>query len=168
MAPKYLLALALVAPLALTGCRDTSRDDYAAPIDSSVKALRITDQYRGLSDDFRGDKNTAAAKATIYWVDGRGSQAALVTYGSSSCPSVPEKVQVVSATRINLIMKPDPSGACTADLGPYTTEFRSPNQLNLKQPIRVALKYPGRDGQGSRMTLTLPPPDGYVPKSSAK
>lgn len=144
MKAKHLLGVTLLLPLLLSACTDNSgpRGDVAGPIDTSVQPIKITDQYRGVEAFFDGPNYDSTGGPAIRWRDETRTAATLLTYGSGSCPNIPEKIQVLSTTKVTLMMKAY-SEPCTADLSAYTTRFTMPDQVSRKQAVTVTLKTPG-------------------------
>lgn len=133
-----LAALFMLA--ALTGC------STAAP----GQPIHLVRTYQGTA--LRQSSQTSSdAHPAVYWITGR-HDAALTAYGSSSCPPIPESIEVVAPTRISVHLK-DYSGACTADLGATTSEFELPAAVSRRQPVRVTLQASGT----TATTLQLQP-----------
>jgi hypothetical protein len=89
----------------------------------------------------------------VSW-DGDG-RLAVVTYGSSSCPTAPADVTVAGDQELVLHIAPlhpdqDP---CTADVAPRTTEVEVPDGVSSGEELTVRLRYP----TGEEETVVLPP-----------
>ena len=93
---------------------------------------------------------------------------AIVTFGSSSCPSVPNRVVVdgrhtisiylVTGSRIGnaLIAHPPPSGACTADWGSTGIAVAvDPTRIDVHRALTIRIAYPG--SLGPPTTVIAPP-----------
>jgi hypothetical protein len=90
----------------------------------------------------------------VAWADG-GERLAVVTQGSSSCPSGPTDVAVVGDQELRLEIGSlfpgrDP---CTADMATTTTEVDLPDGLSADEPVTVRLRY----AEGGERTVLLPP-----------
>lgn len=131
-------ALSLLA--ALTGC------STAAP----GQPVHLVRTYSGTAVP-QSNQASSDARPTVYWITGR-RDAALTSYGSSSCPPVPGSIEVLSPTRISVHMKDYP-GACTADAAATTSEFGLPSAVSRRQNVRVTLL---ASGMGAT-TLRLAP-----------
>ncbi len=84
----------------------------------------------------------------VAWADG-GRRLAVTTYGSSSCPTGPERVEVVGAQEVRVEIEPlfpgrDP---CTADMAPRTTEVELPEGVSAAEPLTVLLDHDGEQEQ---------------------
>ena len=92
---------------------------------------------------------------------------AIATMGSSSCPSVTDRLVVVnrdairihlvtgSWRRTQLVAKPPASGACTADWGATAMAVAiDPSRVDVHRRLTIRLYYPGSTKPG---TLTAPP-----------
>jgi hypothetical protein len=64
----------------------------------------------------------------------------VVTFGSGSCPSVPDSITVLDPGRLVLHFPLLPNGACTADLSPTISTFTTPN-LDQTGVVAVQLVY---------------------------
>lgn len=133
-----LAALSMLA--ALTGC------STAAP----GQPVHLVRTYQGTALQ-QSSQTSSDAHPTVYWITGR-RDAVLTAYGSSSCPPIPEAIEVASPTRITMHLKRY-SGACTADLGATTSEFELPSTVSRRQTVRVTLQAGGT----TATTLQLQP-----------
>ena len=125
---RPLLAITMLVSLALTGC--TAQQAGAVDVE-------ILTHFRDTALPQR-DGNSSDMVPTIYWTDSTRATVGLTTYGSSSCPLYPTRLTVVADNRIELLMKTY-TGACTADLGPYTSEFTLPDSVSRRVPVTVTL-----------------------------
>lgn len=76
---------------------------------------------------------------------GDGERFAVVTMGSSSCPSVATELAVEAADHLTLAFAPSSRETCTADLSPTTHEFRLPNGIT-ERPVTITVSYESWDG----------------------
>lgn len=132
MDTRHLSGVSLLCALLLTGCT-------SGPGGSE---LVVTEQYPGAGRAV-GDLASDGTHAVVAWLDGERRAVSLTTWGSSSCPAVPTAIRVVSPTSVRLGIKTY-SGACTADLAPYTTEFAVPSGVSRNEPVELSLDVPGR------------------------
>ncbi len=84
----------------------------------------------------------------VAWAEG-GRRLAVTTYGSSSCPTGPRKVEAVGAQEVRVEVEPlfpgrDP---CTADMAPRTTEVELPQGVSADVPLTVLLDHDGEQEQ---------------------
>ena len=63
------------------------------------------------------------------WIE-RGESLSLTTWGSGSCPSVPESIDVVSAGRIVVNIDDSVPTQCTMDLSPHTSKIELPDDVD--------------------------------------
>ena len=75
------------------------------------------------------------------WIE-EGQMLAVVTEGSSSCPLVGERIDVVKPAGegnvVRIVLKEIPAdAACTRDLVPHTTEFYTPEAVTTTEPLLV-------------------------------
>jgi len=73
------------------------------------------------------------------WVQD-GTRFAVVTFGSSSCPSVATALTVEAEDRLSLMLGRSPNDPCTADMAPTTHEFELPDGITGK-PITITVGY---------------------------
>lgn len=83
----------------------------------------------------------------VAWIDD-GTQFAVVTMGSSSCPPSARDVVVDAPDRLTIVFEPSPNEVCTADYGPTTHAFTLPTEIT-QRPITVVVD------DGIRTELTL-------------
>lgn len=76
---------------------------------------------------------------------------AIVTWGSSSCPSIPTALTVEARDRIAVTFSPSPNDPCTANMAPTTHEFTLPDDVTAS-PVIIDVSY---DGRPETDTLTL-------------
>jgi hypothetical protein len=79
---------------------------------------------------------------------------AILTTGSSSCPSVPDRLVVVTPNVLDIhlavgswvhdgpVADPPPSGVCTADYGTTRMVLVIPSRIRVQQRLTVRLFYP--------------------------
>jgi hypothetical protein len=63
----------------------------------------------------------------------------VVTYGSSSCPTVADSPAEYSGARLVVTLKSPSSGSCTMDLAATTTVVAVPDAVDESAPVRVDL-----------------------------
>lgn len=88
----------------------------------------------------------------VAWADG-GRRLAVTTYGSSSCPTGPQRVEVTGAQEVRVEIEPlfpgrDP---CTADMAPRTTDVELPEGVSADAPLTVLLDH---DGEQEEVVLS--------------
>jgi hypothetical protein len=70
---------------------------------------------------------------------GRG-QLAVVTWGSSGCPGLPDRLDVPSPDQLTVTVQQNPpDGSCTADLAATTSVVKVPATLVLGAPVTVTI-----------------------------
>lgn len=76
----------------------------------------------------------------VQWAD-RSRMIAVSLWGSSSCPSEPDAVEVVTRDRLAITTRARSGflGACTADLAVRTYEIRVPASVSTSQPLTVTV-----------------------------
>lgn len=95
---------------------------------------------------------TGAPAPAIAWVND-GQYLAVTTYGSSSCPAGPQRIDVVADQEIEVRLGgvfPD-RNVCTADLGPYVTVVKLPQGVTPAEPLTARF---------GKRTATLPAATG--------
>jgi hypothetical protein len=80
---------------------------------------------------------------------------AVVTFGSSGCPGLPERLDVPRSNLLTVTVKAPDSGPCTADLAPTTSVIEVPKALDVTQGVTVTII----DGTYGA-TVALPPRTG--------
>lgn len=103
-----------------------------------------TKTYRGIVEW----TETKTSETAASWVT-PGSTFAITTWGSSSCPDVPVKVEGTTDS-ITVAFESNSQEACTADLAPTTHEFPLPKGTR-EENVSVQVK-----GLGKPVTLQLP------------
>ena len=108
-----------------------------------VGAVQVTDD--------RGQPRVSAA-----WID--PSTIAVTTWGSSSCPTRPVKIERTTESEVEVrVQRTDDGGDCDADIAPTTNEVDLPSGVSTAAPLDVVVHV----GEGPIPRLTLrPPPDG--------
>ncbi|MET4158154.1 hypothetical protein [Agromyces sp. PvR057] len=64
----------------------------------------------------------------------------VVTIGSSSCPVVAERVQVLASDELQIDFGPSPHDPCTADAAATTHVFELPSTVDGR-PVTVRIQY---------------------------
>ncbi len=105
----------------------------------------------GVSDTFRDD---------VVWTS--AGRMAVVTYGSSGCPKLPVRLDVLASDRLNLTVEALSSGPCTADLAATTSVIEVPKTLDVILGVTVTV-LDGRYGA----TVSLPPETGAGARQDA-
>ena len=83
---------------------------------------------------------TAPGKPAARWVE-RGETFAVTLWGSGTCPPVPTRLQSdPAAGRIILTISENYKGACTADLGPYTSVVRLDQDMPAEDPVDLVIR----------------------------
>jgi hypothetical protein len=80
---------------------------------------------------------------------------AVVTFGSSGCPGLPERLDVPRSNLLTVTVKAPDSGPCTADLAPTTSVIEVPKALDVTQGVTVTIIDGSYGG-----TVALPPRTG--------
>jgi hypothetical protein len=101
--------------------------------------------YRGVPPGF-----TSSFRDGAVWTAAGGM--AVVTYGSSSCPALPVRLDVSANNHLKVTVNPLSSGPCTADLAPTTSVIEIPNALDITRGVTVTIT-----GDGYGATVSLPP-----------
>ena len=127
---------ALAAAFLLTGCTVTG----------------ATASFAGVPDEHDVSQESEADDSGLqaFWVED-GSAVAIAISGSSTCPVVGTRINVVSpagdGNTISIDTAPLPDRPCTMDFVPHTTVFWTPNTVTTAEPLVVQV--------GDR-TVTLP------------
>lgn len=83
---------------------------------------------------------TTPGQPSARWVE-RGKTFAVTLWGSGTCPPVPTRVQAdPAAGQIIVTISEDYKGACTADLGPYTSVVRLDNDMPAQDPVDLIIR----------------------------
>jgi hypothetical protein len=100
--------------------------------------------------DSRGDPRAAVA-----WV--AADQIAVTTFGSSSCPKRPVKIERENDHRVRVrVRRTERANGCNADLSPTTSNVRLPRGLATDAPLEVVID----DGATRSPHLTVRSPRG--------
>jgi hypothetical protein len=99
---------------------------------------------------------TPAFRDDAVWMT--GGRMAVVTYGSSSCPALPIRLDVSANNNLKVTVNPLSSGPCTADLAPTTSVIEIPKALDITRGVTVTIT---GDGYGATVTLPPRPSDGH-------
>ncbi|MGG7507170.1 hypothetical protein [Plantibacter sp. YIM 135249] len=129
-----IAAAALTGALLLAGCS-------GAPFSSDYAGVPTNAPNESSNDP---SANTPVA---VWTTD--GTSIALTTFGSSSCPAAPTKVEVVSATKLSMPLKATGGEVCTADFAPHTYEIPKPDGIDASKSITIDF--------GHTLTATLAP-----------
>jgi hypothetical protein len=98
----------------------------------------------------RGEPRVSAA-----WVE--AGTIAITTWGSSSCPTRPVKIERVSESDVEVrVQRTDGTDDCSADAAPTTNQVDLPSGVSTAVPLDVVV----HDGQGPIPRLVLRPPPG--------
>jgi hypothetical protein len=87
------------------------------------------------------DEEALGEGPQVVWLE-EGAQLALVIGGSSTCPSVGEKIRVLdkagegNRVAIDLVERPEDE-VCTMDFVPHTTVFWTPTDVTTTEPLTV-------------------------------
>jgi len=66
----------------------------------------------------------------LAWVSDEGESLTVVTFGSSSCPYIAVRIEVLTARQLAIDFEKGPAEACTDDLAPRTHVFAVPEGLD--------------------------------------
>jgi hypothetical protein len=121
--PRFPLRLVIAAAacagaLTLAGC---------AP-QASVSSKPIT-AYKGEPKGIEAPASSAGGAPWAVWLDKDGDEFAVTLYGSDQCPPKATGYKVVSADQITITL-PKQADSCGDGYTPYTTEFRTPPNLD--------------------------------------
>jgi hypothetical protein len=120
--PFLSIALALV----LAGCSAPTTIAYA----TYDRAPAGFDSSGGL---LNGEPSAA-------WLLGKKSFA-IVTFGSSSCPPIPIKLDATPPSAMALTFVPSQNQPCGAEMGATTHQFYLPEGMDVGAPIEVHVVY---------------------------
>ncbi len=87
------------------------------------------------------DEEALGEEPQVVWLR-EGAQLAVVIGGSSSCPSVGERIRVLekadqgNRVAIDLVERPEDE-VCTMDFVPHTTVFWTPTDVTTTEPLTV-------------------------------
>lgn len=81
------------------------------------------------------------------WLDA-GAKFAVVLSGSSSCPTFPSSVEVLTAHHLKLNLATRNAPACTADMAPRTYVLKTPVDLDVSKEVTLEF---------GETTVVLPP-----------
>ena len=112
-------------PFLLTGC--------GAP------TTIASDTYAGVPDGVAETVNLFSAEPVAVWVE--GNILAVVTVGSGSCPPVPTAISATDAANIAITFVRSPVSPCSADLGPTTHEFATPEGIDTSGEVTVNVHF---------------------------
>lgn len=141
-----LAAAALASVLLLAAC-----NPGGAPAESFT-GLPVTDHAGTPAEGDEGDDGAGAGDdhsleeavqegPQVVWLR-QGAQLALVVGGSSSCPTVGERIRVLdeagegNRVAIELVERPE-GEICTMDFVPHTTVFWTPTDVTTTEPLVV-------------------------------
>ncbi|MDO9590831.1 MAG: hypothetical protein Q7J04_06785 [Microcella sp.] len=66
----------------------------------------------------------------IGWVSDDGASITIVTFGSSSCPYIAVRIEVLTVRQLAIDFEKAPAEACTDDLAPRTHVFAVPDGID--------------------------------------
>jgi hypothetical protein len=133
-----VVAVAVASVFLLSACNPSPRpvEDFAG--------LPVSDHAgeEGTGDDEgHADEETLTEGLSAQWV-GQGGQLAVTILGSSTCPNVGTRVNVIDpageGNRVSVDVAEIPADqVCTMDLVPHTTIFWSPVFVTTTEPLVV-------------------------------
>ncbi|MBF4571299.1 hypothetical protein ITJ64_02100 [Herbiconiux sp. VKM Ac-1786] len=125
LVPAVLVATAFA--FVLTGCTETGP----------------TQNFSGLPDEEEiatESEGGADQGLQAFWLQ-EGSQIAVAISGSSSCPVVGSRIDVVEPENegnvVEITTRPISSGPCTMDFVPHTSVFWTPDDVTTAEPLTV-------------------------------
>ncbi|WP_125773129.1 hypothetical protein [Antribacter gilvus] len=116
-----------------------------APVDAAAMPLEPGATGRGLPDGVPGSMDSPAGAA---WSPEEGLLY-VVTYGSSSCPSLAEPEATADGGTVTVSLLPPKDGMCTMDWAPTTTVVAVPAGTDEAAPVSMVL--------GTHGTVEVPP-----------
>jgi hypothetical protein len=133
-------ALAAVSML-LAGCAQPE-DDGSAVDQQRLQKPEVLSVGQGLPAELRAARGRTRPVAAIL---GPG-RLALVTWGSSSCPWTPKRMQATGpdALRVALDLPGSKRMVCTADLGPTTVRLGVDPAMTRDGAVRLVLELPDK------------------------
>jgi hypothetical protein len=147
-------ALAALSVLVLAGCAQPDQGGSAAER-QPVQKPRVLSVGRGLQAGLPADGGRARPVAAII---GPG-RVALATWGSSSCPYTPVRMQArgTDALRMVLDLPGSKHTVCTADLGPTTVRLSLDPAMTSDGTVALLLEF---RHQGGDMQVVARPGGG--------
>lgn len=125
------LPAALVLAAALSGCGSAPSPSGAGPSPSAPTVSHT----RGLPPDVTS--TDSPGESVVGWA-GPGRMY-VVTYGSSSCPRLPNAVTAATGNRLTIATNAASDGPCTMDFGPTTSVVDVPQEIDETMPVEVIL-----------------------------
>jgi hypothetical protein len=116
----------VVAALALAGCSAPTTIAYAT--------------YNHAPAGFDSSGQLMNGEPAVTWLLGHESFA-IVTFGSSSCPPVPIKLDAAPPSAMTVTFVPSPTTPCTADLRLTAHHLYLPKGMDASAPIDVHIVY---------------------------
>jgi uncharacterized protein YceK len=120
---RWLLALVVILPLALSGCAS------------------VVTNYSGAPGNHAGAPGgNADSGLQAFWL-ADGTQIAITISGSSSCPYIATGIHVIKTSSEGNAISVDvpalPNGPCTQDYVPHTTVFITPGTITTTVPLAI-------------------------------
>lgn len=139
---------ALLMVFVITGCSSVSTSDVHEDVDMVaafefpyVENIADPVGYNGLPRTVEGASDRAIDgkwRPAAAWVV-RDRTIAVTTWGSGTCPAIPQSVEVVSTDAI-VVNFDNSQGGCTFDLSAYTHEFALPKVVT-DRPLRISFRF---------------------------
>lgn len=122
----FVSVLVALGALGLSSCATSSVADHV---------------YSGLPEQL--EYHPGSEELQALWLDD-SARFAVVTWGSSSCPSVATKLTVEAADQLQLTFGQPQEGLCTADMAATTHEFVTPGELTGR-PVHLTVRFDGAE-----------------------
>ena len=107
------------------------------------KSIAVTASPGAPAGASLGRVDVEPGAATARWVKA-GETFAVTIWGSGSCPAVPVEVRADPAGGVVTLGVSDSyEGACTSDLGPYTSVVRMPEPFDVVCPVQLVVQNSG-------------------------
>jgi len=115
------------------------------------------ENYKGEPRGVEAPARSAGGAEYAMWL-GKGDRFAVTLYGSSSCPPVAATMRVAGANKVDVVLKPSPKRACTADYAPHTSVFDTPSAIRIGTPVHITVER--ADARKKDTTQIVLPPYG--------
>lgn len=107
---------------------------------SSTPTSIAVETQKGTPDGFDSTSNLLNGEPGAAWLRGREGFA-IVTYGSSACPPVPVKLELVDDANLSVTYVRSPNSPCGAELEATTSRFDAPKGLVEAGPVTLTVVY---------------------------
>lgn len=138
---RHFFALSLAA--ILTGCSAAPSKIFESEYSGGLPPEAITAD----PGSWAQDPSFYSPVPVAGWLDA-GAKFAVVLSGSSSCPTFPSSVEVLTAHHLKLNLATRNAPACTADMAPRTYVLKTPVDLDVSKEVMLEF---------GETTVVLPP-----------